>query len=120
MHYLKKSVTISAAHHLRKYDGPCGIPHGHNWNITVYCKSRQLCKQGFVIDFSEIKKIVNEFDHIELNELAEFQSLGGINPTAENIAKILYDKIPYCYQIDVEETSGSIITYTKEPLNVKN
>ena len=107
MYYLRKVLHISSAHWLPEYEGPCNNLHGHNWNITVYCKSEQLDDQGMVIDFCEIKKHVMELDHKTINKYL-------ITPTAENMARYLCDIIPKCYCVDIEETDGSEVTYEKE------
>ena len=107
MFYLKKNLRVSAAHRLPNYDGPCGNLHGHEWNITVYCKTKRLDDKGMVIDFTNIKKICNQLDHDDINKYVQ-------NPTAENIAEWIYEQIPQCYQVTVEETPGSEVTYTGE------
>ena len=109
MYFLEKKMQISAAHHLPNYPGPCHKHHGHNWNVTVHCccKDDELDEQGMVIDFSKIKKIVNQIDHANINEFVE-------NPTAEHIAKWLCEQIPRCYLIEVEETDGNKINYWDE------
>ncbi len=111
MWHLSKTVIISASHKLRNYKGPCAELHGHNWKITISCKSNELGSQGMLIDFKRIKEIVNEYDHTDLNSHSDFRNL---NPTAENIACILCHKIPYCYQVLVEEQEGSICLYVKD------
>ena len=51
-------------------------------------------KVGFLMDFKEIrsalKEIIGEFDHCNLNELEYFKTE---NPTSENLAKIIFDKL---------------------------
>lgn len=109
MYYLKKTMEVSGSHQLKlDYDSPCQNLHGHNWNITVYCKAEKLNQNGMIVDFSTIKEIVNQLDHVNLNDVFLF------NPTAENIAKKLCDMIPFCYRVDVEETKNNIATYIKE------
>lgn len=105
MYFLKKTVTISAAHNLvSPYEGQCKKIHGHNWKITVYCRSHSLNDKGMIIDFVEIKKIVNQLDHSFINEIIK-------QPTAENMAKWIVDNISTCYRTDVEETEGSVASY---------
>ena len=60
MYYVTKKIEISGAHCLElDYPSKCTNLHGHNWNITIYCKSKELDKNGMVVDFSKIKsKIV--------------------------------------------------------------
>jgi len=124
MYYIEKTVVVSAAHHLENYNGICKHPHGHNWKITVYCKGNRLDEIGMLIDFTKISQIVKLLDHIDLNP-AECEHCGKaatrsvnifskINPTAENIAKWICDKITLCYKVKVEETEGSACTYVQE------
>jgi 6-pyruvoyltetrahydropterin/6-carboxytetrahydropterin synthase len=107
MYYLKTECTISAAHFLAApYIGKCNSLHGHNWQIIVYCKSRELDDKGMVVDFSVIKKEIEKLDHTELNKSIP-------QPTAENIAKYLCLKIKNCYKIKVIETKGNETIYEK-------
>mgnify|MGYP002626841804 CR=1 FL=1 len=58
MYKTKTTFTISAAHQLSlDYDSPCSRLHGHNWVITVYCKSDMLDHNGMLIDFKKIKDL---------------------------------------------------------------
>ena len=111
MFYLKKTMEIAGAHSLNlPYESKCKNLHGHNWIITVHCKCHddELDNQGMIVDFSSIKRIVNELDHTNLNDLfvAELK-----NPTAENIAEYLCNQIPFCYKVTVQESSGNEVTY---------
>ena len=110
MYYIKKTLEISACHKLNlSYESKCRNMHGHNWVITVYCRSRQLDANGMVCDFTHIKeKIHGYLDHGNLNELLPF------NPTAENIAKWICDQIPECYKVSVQESEGNTATYTTD------
>ena len=71
MYYIKKSFEISASHHLKlSYQSKCSNVHGHNWHITIYCKSRELNKDGMVADFSEVKRLIHDrLDHADLNKV---------------------------------------------------
>ena len=61
--YLEKTMTISSAHILINNSSPCGRIHGHNWVITVGIEGEPL-KNGMLINFTEIKEIVNRYDHV--------------------------------------------------------
>ena len=100
-------MEIAGCHRLElPYDSKCRKVHGHNWIVTVYCKSRELNAEGMVVDFKDIKeKIHGYLDHGNLNKLLPF------NPTAENIAKWITDQIPECYKAKVQESSGNIAIY---------
>lgn len=107
MYYVKKRLEISACHHLQlDYQSPCSNLHGHNWIITIYCKSEHLNKNGMVVDFKHIKnKIHDKLDHNNLNEVL------GFNPTAENIAKWCCDMVENAYKVEVQESEGNIACY---------
>ncbi len=91
MHYISVESDFSSAHFLEKYDGKCKFMHGHNWGVKVTFSGDKLI-DGMLIDFNEIKRelklILEKFDHKLLNELDYFKS---IDPTAENISKIIYN-----------------------------
>ena len=110
MYYVSKRMEIAGAHNLKlDYDSKCCNLHGHNWIITVHCKSEKLDDNGMVVDFKHIKdKIHGKLDHQYLNDIFDF------NPTAENMSKWICDNVPNCYQVDVQESEGNIATYVKE------
>lgn len=110
MYFIKKRLEIAGSHHLKlDYESKCSNLHGHNWIITVYCKSETLDNNGMVIDFTHIKKAVSDkLDHQNLNEIFDF------NPTAENIARWMCDNVPKCYKVDVQESEGNTATYESE------
>lgn len=104
---IMKRIEVAGAHRLKlNYDSKCNNLHGHNWVIYVHCKSDTLNENGMIIDFVEIKKIVNELDHDDFNKYIE-------QPTAENIAKYLCNKIPFCYKVEIQEAEGNVATYEK-------
>lgn len=107
MYYVSKRMEIAGAHKLKlDYVSKCQNLHGHNWIITVHCKSKELDVNGMVVDFTHIKKMVHDkLDHQFINEVVDF------NPTAENMAKWICDQVPNCYRVDVQESEGNIATY---------
>lgn len=110
MYYVKKRMEISGAHYLHlTYESKCENLHGHNWIVTVYCKSETLNADGMVTDFTHIKKDIHgKLDHQNLNELFDF------NPTTENIAKWVCDHVENCYKVEVQESEGNVATYEKD------
>ena len=120
MYYVKKTIEIcagatvfsllieiSGAHRLTlDYESKCTALHGHNWIITVYCRSEELDSNGMVVDFSLIKsKVKSVLDHQILNDVLPF------NPTAENLARWICEQIPHCYRVEVQESKGNVAAY---------
>lgn len=107
MYMVKKRMEIAGSHHLElDYDSKCQNLHGHNWIITVCACSKELNKNGMVIDFAKIKnEIHSRLDHKNLNEIFDF------NPTAENIAKWICDKFDCVYKVMVQESEGNTAIY---------
>mgnify|MGYP004717453277 CR=1 FL=1 len=61
MYEVKKRFEISAAHKLDlDYDSKCTNFHGHNWIIDVYLQSETLDKNGMVLDFTHIKRKIQD------------------------------------------------------------
>ena len=107
MYYISKTMEIAGCHQLRlSYESKCNNLHGHNWRVTIHCKSKELNEDGMVIDFTHVKQQIHGYlDHGNFNELLPF------NPTAENIAKWICDQIPHCYRVEVQESFGNIAVY---------
>lgn len=85
---------FSAAHSLRGHSGPCCRLHGHNYSVEVRLAGTELDALGMLVDYAEVKRVlaaaIKPFDHGYLNELPEFTTL---NPTSENIARLLYARV---------------------------
>jgi 6-pyruvoyltetrahydropterin/6-carboxytetrahydropterin synthase len=81
---------FSAAHAIRLYDGSIEPLHGHNWRISVTVSADKLDSIGVVMDFHELRRLVDEvvgpMHNRSLNELPAFANL---NPTTENVAMVV-------------------------------
>src|SRR4030042_1747456 len=106
MHTIVKRLNFCYGHRLMDYDGKARPPHGHNGVLEVELASDKLDGRGMVIDFGEVKARVVRFvdeqlDHRmllrqddplvkALADLGERAYVMSENPTAENIAKLVY------------------------------
>ena len=114
MYYVAKRMEIAGCHKLDlPYESKCSNLHGHNWTIIVYCCSEELTPYGMVVDFAKIKEVVHKpLDHGYFNEI-----FSSSNPTAENIAKWVCDRVNevcevgQCYKVEVQESSGNVCIY---------
>lgn len=95
-------------HRLMDYDGPCAHPHGHNAVAEIEMSSSRLDEVGMVIDFGEVVDVLSAFIDKELDHqmllrkddplvealkgAGEPPFLMDNNPTAENIAKLLFEE----------------------------
>jgi len=93
MFEISVSQDFAAAHRLNDYPGQCSNVHGHTWKVELKICSEELNDSGMVMDFREVKavlaKILDRYDHCFLNEISPFDR---INPTAENIAREIYNE----------------------------
>ena len=105
---VSKQFTFEMAHALHGYEGPCKNIHGHSYQLTVCLigqpVSEKTSENGMVIDFGNLKKIVNEkiiheFDHsLVLNNTYPFQL-----PLNEAFGKVHFvDFQPTCENLLVE------------------
>ena len=86
-----KRFKFDAAHLLPGYNGPCSRLHGHTWFLEVEVEG-PVDKEGFVMDFSELKKLVYDkvlsiVDHSYLNETVIH------NPTCENLLVWIWNRL---------------------------
>ena len=132
---VSRKAHFNAAHRLFRKDwsfekndeifGKCNNPnfHGHNYDLTVSVTGEISKETGYVIDIKVLKEIIKSevedaFDHKNLNvEVPEFKDL---NPTAENIAVVIYNKIKpkldknLKLEVTLYETPRNFVTYSGE------
>jgi 6-pyruvoyltetrahydropterin/6-carboxytetrahydropterin synthase len=123
MYTLTVEMKFASAHQLRGYRGRCENLHGHSWKVQVSVTSQKLNEIGLAIDFTELKRIMNEIvgplDHTCLNSVAPFTD---INPSSENIARWIFnamkEKLPgyevILKSVTVWESDTASATYTEE------
>jgi 6-pyruvoyltetrahydropterin/6-carboxytetrahydropterin synthase len=107
MFTVSREFDFCYGHRLLGYQGKCCYLHGHNGRAVLTLEAAELDQHGMVLDFSEIKRTVGgwieeNLDHRMLLDRADpavpaFQKLGeplylmDRAPTAENIAKLIFD-----------------------------
>jgi 6-pyruvoyltetrahydropterin/6-carboxytetrahydropterin synthase len=93
MYEVSVDESFAAAHNLRNYKGKCEDLHGHNYKVRVTLAGPVLDATGLLYDFVHLKQVIQgvirSLDHKYLNELKPFDVL---NPSAENIARHIYEQ----------------------------
>lgn len=94
MYELKVITSFSAAHRLENFYGKCESLHGHNWKVEVFLMGEMLDEAGLLLDFGVVKartrELLEEIDHKYLNELPAFSHQ---NPSSENLASFLFQRL---------------------------
>ena len=130
---VSRKAHFNAAHRLYRKDwsnerneevfGLCNNPnfHGHNYELIVSVTGQIDQETGYVIDMKILKNIIKSevedaFDHKNLNiEVPEFKEL---NPTAENIVVVIYNKLKSKLNSELElevtlyETPRNFVKYS--------
>lgn len=107
MFQVTRELRFCYGHRLLDYDGKCRFLHGHNGRALITLAAPSLDALGMVVDFSQIKRVIggwidSQLDHRMLLRrddpvLPQLQAQGepvflmDVNPTAENIAKLIFD-----------------------------
>jgi 6-pyruvoyltetrahydropterin/6-carboxytetrahydropterin synthase len=107
MFRVSRQIDFCYGHRLLNYDGKCKYLHGHNGRAVITIERAALDERGMVLDFTEIKQVVSRWidenlDHRMilhrddpvvpvLEKLGEPIYLIDVNPTAENIARLIFD-----------------------------
>jgi 6-pyruvoyltetrahydropterin/6-carboxytetrahydropterin synthase len=107
MFRVTREIHFCYGHRLLDYEGKCRHLHGHNGTAVITLKGNDLDRRGMVVDFSDLKRVVGGWidetlDHTMLlhrddpvlpllRERGERVHVLNVNPTAENIAKLIFD-----------------------------
>ena len=131
MFRVTKELYFCYGHRLLDYGGKCRHLHGHNGRAVVTVEAEGLDPRGMVVDFSDLKRVLggwidDTLDHKMLLHkddpvIPELKRLGepfvtlDVNPTAENIARLVYDQarrlgLPVV-EVTLWETETSFATY---------
>ena len=130
MFEVRVTADFAAAHFLKDYNGKCENLHGHNYRVYAHVRGNKLNEGGMLLDFTKLKSalrlVCKNLDHTNLNDFDYFEQ----NPSAERIAKYIYEQIiqlllkdgidisyknqtedAFLYAIDVFETDTSRARY---------
>ena len=110
---IAKEFTFDSAHFLKDYHGKCENLHGHTYRMRVTIEGDRQAN-GLIMDFAEIKKIVNEkvvniWDHANINDTLEYASV-------ENMCVWAWDQLKPALsglvEIRIWETADSFAIYS--------
>ena len=93
MFEVRVTADFAAAHFLKDYNGKCENLHGHNYKVYAHVRGNKLNEGGMLLDFTKLKSalrlVCKNLDHTNLNDFDYFEQ----NPSAERIAKYIYEQI---------------------------
>jgi 6-pyruvoyltetrahydropterin/6-carboxytetrahydropterin synthase len=108
MYRVTREIEFCYGHRLLNYDGKCRHLHGHNGRAVIVLEAQALDSRGMLVDFADIKRQVQRWidENLDHNmilcredpllplllERGERVYVIDSNPTAENIARLIYDK----------------------------
>lgn len=109
MYQIMKSISFCYGHRLLEYQGKCANIHGHNGRAEIILAGKNLDNRGILVDFSDVYSAAKSWidDNIDhklllrkddpliplLDKQNETYFTMDQNPTAENIAALLFEKI---------------------------
>lgn len=131
MFRVTKELSFCYGHRLLNYNGKCRNLHGHNGRAVITVEAPELDSLGMVVDFTKLKQTVGQWidatlDHKmllhredpiipELVRLGEPYVLLDVNPTAENLAKMIYEQVQVAgfpvVEVTLWESDTSFATY---------
>ncbi len=132
MYRVTRAISFCYGHRLLNYDGKCRHLHGHNGRAVLSLAAPALDPLGMVMDFSRMKRVVGGWidatlDHKMLlhrddpalpllRQLGEPVFVMDVNPTAENIARLIYDFAAAqgfpVVEVQLWETEACFASYT--------
>jgi 6-pyruvoyltetrahydropterin/6-carboxytetrahydropterin synthase len=131
MYRVTRELHFCYGHRLLNYEGKCRYLHGHNGRVVITLEAAALDQLGMVMDFTQIKRVLqtwidNVLDHQmllhrddpavpHLKAMGEPHFIMDANPTAENIAKLIFDYARQqgfpVVEVSLWETESSFATY---------
>ena len=132
MYRVTREIRFCYGHRLLNYDGKCRHLHGHNGRAVITLQSPHLDARGMVVDFSDLKRVVGSwidatFDHKMLlrrddpalpllRQQGEPVFVLDVNPTAENIARLIFEFTAAqgfpVVEVQLWETDTCVATYS--------
>lgn len=108
MYRVSREMSFCYGHRLLDYEGKCRHLHGHNGKLVITLEAPELDRRGMLVDFGEIKREVQRWvdDNLDhnlllrrddpllplLQERGERVFVMDRNPTAENIARLVFER----------------------------
>lgn len=131
MYRVTQEIDFCYGHRLLNYSGKCRYLHGHNGRAVIVLEGATLDDRGMLVDFSDIKKVLrtwinDQLDHRmilcerdpilpTLRQMQEPLFVIPENPTAESIARLIFEQAQQhqlpVVEVSLWETPHSFATY---------
>ncbi len=114
MYEINVESHFYASHELALPDGSNESVHFHNWSVTADICSENLNDIGIVMDFRKLKQLLeNITSKLEKKSLNSLKYFKNNNPSAENVARFIFEKLEPKLPKNVKLACISVI---EEPL----
>lgn len=119
MYKLVKQFRFEAAHRLPHHDGKCARLHGHSWVGRLIIEGPSLAsdgpKAGMLVDYGDMKRAIEPLVDLALDHYYLNETTGLENPTSEELARWIYDRVkphlPELVAVEIDETCTSSAEY---------
>jgi 6-pyruvoyltetrahydropterin/6-carboxytetrahydropterin synthase len=119
MYEVRVQAGFIATHQVRLYDGELEPLHEHDWQVEAVLRGPDLDRIGVLVDFvavqNALREVVAGLEHVNLNKAP---LLAGLNPTAEHLARRIFERLQARLGADapligvtVREAPGCFATY---------
>ena len=139
MFSVTREITFCYGHRLLNYEGKCRHLHGHNGKAVITLSADSLDQLGMVMDFSRLKRVVGAWidenlDHKMLlhrddpilpylRQQGEPVFVLDVNPTAENIARLIFEFTAQqgfpVVEVKLWETENCVAAYSPSDSNLR-
>ncbi len=123
MYEISVETEFNATHHIRLPNGDVEPDHEHRWRVVAAFAGTELDDAGMLVDFElarrRLTEVIAPLEHANLNDCP---ALGNLSPTAERVAKTVYDALAKSatighalHAVTVTEAPGCSATFSNAP-----
>lgn len=123
MYTVSVEVGFFAVHRVKLRDTPLEPQHGHEWRVRAYFARADVDETEMVVDFHEARSALQSVTaKLHNTDLNENEGLGGLNPTAEVVARYIFERLAEfglstIQRVEITEAPGCVACYEPDSPN---